>query len=481
MEEVYFGSARTLLCSACGVFHRLNDAVALVNNADMGNLRVQATFLDRERADTLAVVVPAPPFPQTTSAFVSCCTSLCVPPEVLSFVSLGPLIKRSEVGGGTDGLVQGLQSGCRSAIVKFQTATDGPVWLRMKGCGDGYRGFHLEPLPLNSESASGDATAKPESLQVRGCMFENTCLCEQIITCEVRAAALKSGSPFVSANDSIGWFEYSSTEHPIPSIKKCCGLFITKGERRLSDHILVGIEEMLPMMVGNLGMPDLIQLFPPERLLGNFPRPSIMPVISRKFHLLANTFGIPLVVNFPTDSAKIDTISQWKATWEHRINGKPHVLTSLYWRLGREVGTILRTLHDNGLSWGTYTDDLGFHCNAHTNNLVAVYKRGPGEYFLAPLDFDMAFTEKSWRGCFQEVVSREKYSMMLSLVSDCAHHATLDGPFLVLKWCLRDTLVSGFLSAYNKQEDEHPITPTLESDLECLLRLALIKTGANKT
>ncbi len=42
----------------------------------------------------------------------------------------------------------------------------------------------------------------------------------------------------------------------------------------------------------------------------------------------------------------------------------------LYWRLGRETGVIQRLLRSNDISWGTYVDALGTHCNAHPNNFV---------------------------------------------------------------------------------------------------------------
>ncbi len=47
-----------------------------------------------------------------------------------------------------------------------------------------------------------------------------------------------------------------------------------------------------------------------------------------------------------------------------------HRLTGVNTRFGREAGTIQRLLRTNDISWGTYTDPLGTHCNAHPNNFV---------------------------------------------------------------------------------------------------------------
>ena len=35
-----------------------------------------------------------------------------------------------------------------------------------------------------------------------------------------------------------------------------------------------------------------------------------------------------------------------------------------------DLGMIQKTMRKNDLSWGTYVDPLGTHCNAHPNNLV---------------------------------------------------------------------------------------------------------------
>ncbi len=41
-----------------------------------------------------------------------------------------------------------------------------------------------------------------------------------------------------------GWFEYDLTgqDQPYPEIKRCCALYLTKGEKRLGDHVIVGLE-----------------------------------------------------------------------------------------------------------------------------------------------------------------------------------------------------------------------------------------------
>lgn len=92
-----------------------------------------------------------------------------------------------------------------------------------------------------------------------------------------------------------------------------------------------------------------------------------------------------------------------------------NLVAALYYRLGQECGWVLRRLHEAGINWGTYTDLLGTHCNAHANNLAIVYpslhrhsQNGGGakekqkdddplhRSLLAPLDFDMAFKREDF-------------------------------------------------------------------------------------
>ena len=83
---------------------------------------------------------------------------------------------------------------------------------------------------------------------------------------------------------------------------------------------------------------------------------------------------------------------------------------------------------------------------------------------------------------FQETLLIETNAMALGLAGDplintgLIHHTTLAGDFQTLKWCLRDTLVKGFLSGYQREADSHPIDGSLDAQAEALVRLALMST-----
>ena len=58
-----------------------------------------------------------------------------------------------------------------------------------------------------------------------------------------------------------------------------------------------------------------------------------------------------------------------------------------------------RALKEEEIVWGTFRDASGLHVNAHSNNMVLVNegysKENQLRVFLAPLDFDMAYTKRS--------------------------------------------------------------------------------------
>ena len=56
----------------------------------------------------------------------------------------------------------------------------------------------------------------------------------------------------------------------------------------------------------------------------------------------------------------------------HQPARSSSVVLLLAWRLGYECGRVQCLLRSNGVSWGTYPDSMGTHCNAHANNMVVL-------------------------------------------------------------------------------------------------------------
>lgn len=54
--------------------------------------------------------------------------------------------------------------------------------------------------------------------------------------------------------------------------------------------------------------------------------------------------------------------------------------------------------------------------------------------------------------------------------------ADIPAEYLPLKWALRDTMVKGWMSGFNGEEDVHPLQEDLVPAVRALLNLALIMT-----
>lgn len=99
---------------------------------------------------------------------------------------------------------------------------------------------------------------------------------------------------------------------------------------------------------------------------------------------MAGTTYAELKANMPADVPK-----KWKPVWDaacdalvafakndpHKLASSVPLLPYLYYRFGRDAGATLRLMHADGISWGTYSDKMGVHCNAHANNLVLFPQR----------------------------------------------------------------------------------------------------------
>lgn len=171
------------------------------------------------------------------------------------------------------------------------------------------------------------------------------------------------------------------------------------------------------------------------------------------------------------------------------------LLPLLYKRLGFECGCILGLMHYHRLSWGTYFDELGTHCNAHPNNLVIRWPSLRSSFFLAPLDFDMSFTETSYTPnqmnhlSFDEIIRLELSGFQLTVGGDpqasSGVTAWIDMPdddWASVRWLLRDIMLNEFNRAYLEAVKNGCIKPIEffskdEHDAsEAFIRLALIKT-----
>ena len=193
------------------------------------------------------------------------------------------------------------------------------------------------------------------------------------------------------------------------------------------------------------------------------------------------------------------------------------VLAYLHGRLGYDAGCIVRALHAAGLSWGTYQDAMckpgwgDWHCNAHSNNLVVVAEGhvpagAPGaQRLLSMLDIDMAFDAPSYvfldgpqKGAqgmphttFSRLLEFERWRM-LSVLSgaDASSGVPRDlGPLasmvtamvpqlLVVKNCLKDTLVSGFFAGLEGNEAAVPrFDARLHAAAHSYIRLGICVMG----
>jgi hypothetical protein len=203
----------------------------------------------------------------------------------------------------------------------------------------------------------------------------------------------------------------------------------SRGNKRVGDHLLTGLERLLPSLIDmrRIDIQALRKHFPAARLASDSasapPRPR-----ATWLQLLESTEDFVDFVNFVlperTPAAPpAGMAAGWQAVWTANVArlaeffptarraSEPatrrnigSLLAYVYWRIGFESGALQRMLSDADVSWGTYPDEMGTHCNAHANNLVllpevdarADPKSGRPTQWLSLLDLDMAFTRASY-------------------------------------------------------------------------------------
>ena len=66
-------------------------------------------------------------------------------------------------------------------------------------------------------------------------------------------------------NKPLGVWKYSIPDDPLSSVVKYCGLFETLGEKRVSSHLLPGLEALVPLLFPAVTHEEVWSLFPDDR------------------------------------------------------------------------------------------------------------------------------------------------------------------------------------------------------------------------
>src|SRR5690606_24033646 len=107
-----------------------------------------------------------------------------------------------------------------------------------------------------------------DAVEIRGCSFEFLARRELYYTYHIEQLVRRELG-WTVANRGVGYWIYDLKSIPESicrdekylSVKRCCSIFQTIGDRRLNDHLLLGIEMLLPYLI------DLN-----DELLGRIPK-----------------------------------------------------------------------------------------------------------------------------------------------------------------------------------------------------------------
>lgn len=428
-------------------------------------------------------------------------------------------------------VLEGVASGLRSALVQVSSG-EHHSWYRLKGCGNQERGF-----PVEVKGGHGEVNP-------RGSCFAHTAHNELYMTSVGNELLAPLGVK--CANTSLGAYAYNSAALgeelcPFPAITRWCAVFSTEGDKRLGDHLLAGLEMLLPYLV--VPSPATIKQVTQALALGRgvSPDDELLPTdmcVACEMPLADLTTQV-LEERSPPSALELGAslvAPRWAVLWDStsrrlastlqplkESQGVPSLLLYLLWRLGWECGAVQRAFIQGGMSWGTYPDKMGIHCNAHANNMavkqppVALLTRhaggvgaannnnvetshqlhndddprNKGLLFLAPLDFDMAFTRETYLPqvsgeslSFEQALILEKNGFANSLSGSTFistgvknTRAELSPAFSSISLAMRDTLVKAFFTACSGAADPHPVNESLMQPCQDLIRLALCLTS----
>ena len=399
-----------------------------------------------------------------------------------------------------------MTSGIRSALVA--PGTQSGAWLRLKGCGNHYDGFPTRIV--RDDHGKAVTVAGGELVEIRGSCFRHT-VASELYSCHQLASTLKSEGIDIG-NTPVGCFQYAASAcSEFPDVPLYCGVYQTLGDRRLADHVLRGLELLLPSLVDAGDVSRMLPLFP----IGAFgPRPTVPEV---GFDEADSTFmqyacgdqhAASNLADFASHRLRLHAPSvellhraedpAVQTLWHRACQAlsvlvgtgvETDVLGYLYWRLGWECGHVLRILAAHGVSWGTFRDVTGTHCNAHGNNFV-LRLPNPSGLLLAPVDFDLAYTADSYvasrdadadRAEARSNIDLERHALALDIAGSRDSTGTrndhaVPAPYDALRWGLRDTAVRAYVLSVHGQPDQHPHQESIEPLCRALLELAILMT-----
>eukprot|EP01060_Flectonema_neradi_P024817 TRINITY_DN3368_c9_g1_i1.p1 TRINITY_DN3368_c9_g1~~TRINITY_DN3368_c9_g1_i1.p1 ORF type:complete len:823 (+),score=193.20 TRINITY_DN3368_c9_g1_i1:53-2470(+) len=384
--------------------------------------------------------------------------------------TLSPLIKTSS----NEGTIKGFTSGIRSAMILQPNG----CWYRLKGCGNASDGA------FTIETHEGVQTP-------RGCSFMNTVLTEYFMTKKVIDLGIEV------ANHPIGYWKYAPKVDTSPGIDKYCGIFKTIGDRRAGDHLLAGIKKLCVEMLASSDVQKITNRIRADRNLNSDDDILHTDMMTACEMAVFSISDLELYEAVPKHK---EGNTLWNLCCErlqrslHQIKHEqscPSLLFHIISRIGWECGNTLRLLHEGRVSWGTYKDSLGTHCNAHLNNLVVKDPKSnlPGDksLLLAALDFDMSFTEDTYKPKtewdFDSVLEFETKNGMRQVLSGSdfsstgvANSVEVPSGYEPVLTAVHDTLVVSFDAAVGASS-QNPHNPALDSVVEDVINLSLMLTA----
>lgn len=127
----------------------------------------------------------------------------------------------------------------------------------------------------------------------------------------------------------------------MPAISRMCGVFTTPGDRRLNDHVLTGLEMLLPLVACDAQ--QVLQLAPttrcesaPDEFSSTWWQHVLLGTDAT--YLDATSLNITLAKDAARPSNVPEKFAQLWSTCVENVSQFSNLFAYLYWRIGREAG-----------------------------------------------------------------------------------------------------------------------------------------------